>query len=65
MCGQFRCGQCGSPNVECKAWVRINTFRIVEGEDSLDNWCEDCEERDVILVESYVPDDLYAHIFDD
>ena len=58
----FRCAQCGSPNVECKAWIRINTFTIVEGDYSPDNWCEDCEENNVDLVYSEDPRDLYAHM---
>ena len=42
-----KCTQCGSQNVQTKAWVLINERdKCVEyiGDDVQDNWCEECDE---------------------
>ena len=42
------CDDCGGENVQVKAWVKPNernAYVDSAGEDTADNWCEDCEDH--------------------
>ena len=42
------CSECGSTNVETKAWVDANTDEVLDScsdGDIEDNWCRDCEKH--------------------
>lgn len=45
----FKCKQCQSINVMTKAWVLPNKemkfVDLIGTSESLDNWCNDCEEH--------------------
>lgn len=49
------CEECGSPNVQSKAWVNTNTHKFIEfsedGEDYRTHYCEVCD-KIVYLVSS-------------
>lgn len=72
---QFRCGECGSPNVQVKAWARINTNTVSDYLDSREYWCEDeqvfrwtaamINGASVWYEDPVNMEDLYAHVFDD
>jgi len=42
---KFICEKCGSSDVEEKAWVKINTGKIVETIEGDDFWCCQCEQE--------------------
>lgn len=47
---EYRCVECGSTDVEAKAWVNLNDytkidFSLSEDGDSEDYWCNQCEEH--------------------
>lgn len=48
------CANCGSPRVEQKFWVDINTNEIMspasDGESD-DNWCDECSSHPEIVTE--------------
>lgn len=51
-----RCAECGSKDVQRKAWVYPNeNNKVIEfcgyNEDSEDNWCDGCEEHTCIMPE--------------
>lgn len=43
----FKCGYCGSTDVQRKEWVEVNSGQIMgavsDGEEE-DNWCPECME---------------------
>lgn len=44
----YVCENSGSTNIHRKAWVNPNTLKLIEeieGNDEIDNWCEDCQEH--------------------
>jgi DNA-directed RNA polymerase subunit RPC12/RpoP len=43
----YVCSECGSSNIEMKAWVNPNTNEIFDtiSTDQEDCWCNDCEEH--------------------
>ena len=46
--GIYRCADCGSENVEQKAWIDLNTEMACDScsnGDMEDNWCRDCMEH--------------------
>ena len=40
---KYICENCGSSDVEEKAWVNINTGKIVDIVESESPWCSNCE----------------------
>jgi hypothetical protein len=57
------CSQCGSRNVEAKAWVDANTNKY-KGDavlDDEDTWCSDCQEHTGLVTE----DDFHSSIIPD
>ena len=42
------CKECGSSNIEVKAWINPNTDKVLDSvsdEDIKDNWCNECSEN--------------------
>lgn len=49
------CEECGSSNVQMRAWVNANTLDYTSdsGDTDRDNyWCEDCEEHNYLCSRS-------------
>ena len=40
----IKCSECGSTNVEARAWVNCNTLEFIDWCDDGENWCDDCQE---------------------
>ena len=41
----YKCNQCGSENIEVRAWIKVNDHKTVRCQDRLDNvWCPKCAE---------------------
>lgn len=48
----FCCKECGGVNIEQKAWVDVNTDKVLDSAsegDIEDNWCRDCENHTYII----------------
>ena len=37
------CDNCNSDNLQAKMWVNINNNKIIDGVESKEYWCEDCQ----------------------
>jgi hypothetical protein len=58
----FRCVQCGSPDVQIRAWIHPNESDRVsgfcsDGEDE-DNWCNSCESHTELKTEDGLLDEI-------
>lgn len=47
------CEECGSLNVQVKAWVNANTGIFVTESDDKTGWCEDCNVHVELMPQSY------------
>jgi hypothetical protein len=48
----YLCPNCGSDNVERKAWVNANTNEVQDGDTGDDDYCNDCGEHGELLLQN-------------
>ena len=51
----YVCSQCGSPDIERKEWVNVNTGMCISQDDSSEIWCNNCNDftHDMVTLEKY------------
>lgn len=56
----YRCCECGSTDVQIKAWVDPNNSNkyISETEDTGDNWCDSCEQHPRVIPHTELMKDI-------
>lgn len=41
----WRCPECGSADVECEAWINVNTEAVTSVNENSEYWCPECEDH--------------------
>ena len=54
---KFKCAECGSSDIQVRAWVNMNTNEYVNECDDGDFWCGNCE-NNVDFVEEIEPEKI-------